>query len=57
MFCHFLIWCPGSGVVLDYVDSCSLPSSFTIHNIDNPYSEKMVIKSCVSLFTAAKKAE
>ena len=24
-FCHFLMWCPGSGVVLDCIDFCSLP--------------------------------
>ena len=26
-FCHFTMWCPGSGVVLDCIDSGSLPSS------------------------------
>ena len=26
-FCHFHIWCLGSGVILDYIDSSSLPSS------------------------------
>ena len=26
-FWHFLVWCPGSGVVLDCIDSLSLPSS------------------------------
>ena len=27
VFCHFPTWCPGSGVVLDYIDSwfCVLP--------------------------------
>ena len=25
-FCHFHMWRPGSGVVLDCIDSCSLPS-------------------------------
>ena len=25
-FCHFPMGCPGSGVVLDYIDSRSLPS-------------------------------
>ena len=25
--CHFPIWCPGSGVVFDCIDSWSLPSS------------------------------
>ena len=27
MFCHFPVWCPGSGVVLDYIDSWPFPSS------------------------------
>ena len=27
VFCHFHIWCPGLGVVLDYIDSWSQPSS------------------------------
>ena len=26
VFCHFLMWCPGSGVVLDCADSWSLLS-------------------------------
>ena len=26
VFCHFRIWCPGAGVVLDCLDSCSLHS-------------------------------
>ena len=26
-FCHFPMWCPGSGVFLDCINSCSLPSS------------------------------
>ena len=26
VFCHFPMWCPGSGVVLDCIDSWSLPS-------------------------------
>ena len=26
-FCQLPIWCPGSGVVLYCIDSCSLPSS------------------------------
>ena len=30
-FCHFTLWCPGSGVVLDYIDSWSLPSSLFWH--------------------------
>ena len=25
-FCHFTMWCPGSDVVLDCIDSGSLPS-------------------------------
>ena len=25
-FCHFPMWCPGSGVVLDCIDSLALPS-------------------------------
>ena len=27
VLCYFLIWCPASGVVLDRIDSWSLPSS------------------------------
>ena len=27
-FCHFPIWCPGSGVVFDGLDSWSLPSPY-----------------------------
>ena len=26
VICHFPIWCPGSGVVIDYIASFSLPS-------------------------------
>ena len=29
-FCHFQIWCPGSGVVLDCINSWSLPSSLIL---------------------------
>ena len=35
-FCHFLIWCPGSGVVLDCINSWSLPSNlFWLENKTN----------------------
>ena len=27
-FCHFPMWYPNSGVVLDYIDSWSLPPSY-----------------------------
>ena len=27
VLCYFFIWCPASGVVLDRIDSWSLPSS------------------------------
>ena len=30
MFCHFPIRCPGAGVVLDWYDSCLLPSSLLL---------------------------
>ena len=33
VFCHFPIWCPGSGVVFDCIDSLSLPSSLLLANI------------------------
>ena len=33
-FCHFPIWCPGFCVVLDCIDSCSLPSSSLCNTID-----------------------
>ena len=26
VFCHFHMWCPGSGVILGCIDSWSLPS-------------------------------
>ena len=29
-FCHFSMWCPVSGVVLDCIDSWSLPSSLLL---------------------------
>ena len=28
IFCHFLMWYPGSGVVLDCINTCSLPLSY-----------------------------
>ena len=27
VFCHFPMWCPGSGVVLDCIESLSFPPS------------------------------
>ena len=30
-FCHFPMWCPGSGVVFDFIDSGSLPSSLLVN--------------------------
>ena len=30
VFCHFPVWCPGSGVVLDCIDFSSLPSYFLL---------------------------
>ena len=33
--CHFHMWCPGSGIVLDCIDSWSLPSNLLLlKNID-----------------------
>ena len=32
-FCHFPMWCPGSGVVFDCIDSRSLP--YSLHGLDN----------------------
>ena len=30
VLCHFPMWCPGAGVVLDCIDSRSLPSSLLL---------------------------
>ena len=32
-FCHFPIWCPGSGVVFDCIDSWSLPFSYFVMSV------------------------
>ena len=37
-FCHFPMWCPGSGVVLDCIDSWSLP--FSLRWCDRALSNK-----------------
>ena len=42
VFCHFTMWCPGSGVVLDCIDSCSLPYSLLC------YSNASIITRIVS---------
>ena len=36
-FCHFLTWCSVSGVVLDYIDSCSLPPYYLYWLTSGPH--------------------
>ena len=47
VFCHFPIWCPGSGVVFDCIFSCSLSSSFLL----NQYTESNWNFAAASLST------
>ena len=42
-FCHFPTWCPGSGVVLDCIDSLSLPP-FLIHYIVLVCHPEIIVK-------------
>ena len=34
-FCHFHMWCPGSGVVLDCIDSWYVPSSLLFNSLNS----------------------
>ena len=44
-FCHFPMWCPGSGVVLDCMDSRSLPLTFVMIKLyQNPEYSKLLTR-------------
>ena len=46
VFCHFPIWCLGSGVVIDCIDSLSLPSPLLLYPI---YNSKINVRKWMHL--------
>ena len=55
VFCHFPMWCPGSGVVLDCIDSWSLPSFLLLLFVCNSlFSADYCWRKCIHVYTRGK---